>query len=188
MTHPPLEKSAFPAAIRRLLVGVPVLYMLLVWEEALSMPYFAAAHGELYPAWFMAAFPQPAGTACFTWVVYGYALVGSLMAWGLVAWVRSHPDKASVLGIFSLLPGVILVSSLQHLAVSLALQGYSPGVVTALLGGFPVSLYMIKLIVHYNGGKLPYIPARWFVFSIALYFLTLGISWGLSLGLAHLLG
>jgi hypothetical protein len=143
---------------RTLALVLPVVFAIHNSEEALtigpSLPMLKARLSGWAPGW----------TDSLSLEVYQPALLLVTLLGCLVgAWVLLRPQSCAALWTLLLLQSLLLLNVFSHLAMAALLRGYAPGVLTAVLLNFPLSLYVFRTAArqHWLGSRalLALIPA-----------------------------
>jgi hypothetical protein len=115
-------------------------------EEALYFPRFLWLVLERLPETWRAV---PASFT--TWQVRTALGVVTLIPFGLAVWATLRPRSAIAIWLLLLVQATLLVNVLWHVGVAIfLLDGYAPGVVTAVLLNLPVSVYLLRRAVREN--------------------------------------
>ncbi len=133
--------------IRRTVWLLPLAFVIHDGEEILTMPRWIAEHRDLldriaaaYPATraVISNFPTTTGAVARAVLVeFAIILVATLLVHR-----RPHPGLAT--NVYAAILGVLFLHVISHVASAVALGGYTPGVVTALLVIPPASIYLYR--------------------------------------------
>lgn len=107
-------------------------------EEALAVPYYLRQFATLAP------FPldRLAGAVTTTVFTEG-AIVVTAVAALVAAWAIRRPRSPLACWSVLLFQSVVLLNTVPHVVAAIALRGYAPGLVTAIVVNAPLSLYLL---------------------------------------------
>ncbi|MDR2962502.1 MAG: HXXEE domain-containing protein [Bacteroidales bacterium] len=158
------------------------LFVAIAWtihnvEEFLTMPQWIGAHESQLP--FNQIIPLANLQQSFP---IGLLIVTLLLIIIPLLAIRRKWDNR-VLGVVL---GIFLVNAVQHIAVSLALRTYSPGVITALLINLPLSIAILRQLFKQKLLK----NFSWIhviLLGIIGFFASISVLWVVALAI-HALG
>lgn len=107
-------------------------------EEALAIPHYLPGIEAVAPA-LIARRAEAVTTTVF---IEG-TLVVTVIAAALAAWAIRRPRHAMACGWMLLFQSVVLLNTVAHVVAAMALRGYAPGLVTAVVVNGPFSVYVL---------------------------------------------
>jgi hypothetical protein len=146
-------------ARRAVLWTIPAALLLHNAEEALFFPrYLPLVLGRLPDSW------QVLGGVVTMGQVWAAMAILTLVAVALAAWANLVPTAAAPLWLLLLIVATLLLNVLWHVAAAVVLfDGYSPGLVTAVLVNLPLSVYLLRRSVRESwltrGARWALLPA-----------------------------
>ncbi|SUV33068.1 Uncharacterised protein [Bacteroides pyogenes] len=142
-------------------------------EEALTMPAWMREHYDIFFAclpvsekMLIGGFPYAIVIVTALLMIFAYMVAG-----------REWDNR-----ILAVALGAFALNSIQHVAVSVIVRGYSPGVVTALFVNLPLSFYILKRLFRHKLLK----NFTWlgvFLYGALALLAALSVVWLLALGL-----
>jgi len=114
---------------------VPLLLFLHNLEEALTLPRYLAVAQARAPE-LLHTLVATVSYPSFLWAL----LVATLLPLAVVAWAATHPAARWAHWLTAVVQAVFALNVLVHLAAAVALRGYAPGLLTAVLVNLPFSV------------------------------------------------
>ncbi|MGE5246345.1 MAG: HXXEE domain-containing protein [Betaproteobacteria bacterium] len=75
-------------------------------------------------------------------------VVATAVPWAVAVWAASRPSYGIAIWSLLLVQAVVLVNVFWHLGAAVVLQGYAPGLLTAVMFNLPFSVYLFRRAVR----------------------------------------
>lgn len=165
--------------IRHLIWLLPLVYIIHNLEEGLTLQLWLGEHPSLInlalkkqlPAWFWQNFNLVRNVAL---------IIASILPFGLVFFINSFAKQRYVTYIFTVMAWITLINSFQHVAMTVFLRVYTPGVVSAAFINIPFAIILLNFIQKMQDAVLPK-KIKWFVIAFATYPVIMVFIWFIAL-------
>lgn len=139
----PLSNSQVQMSRRTLLWLIPLAFALHSLEEMLFFPVYLPLVLEKIPTSLFSLIDLLEVGEIWTVMQFGLVLTIAVSV-GAVAWATLRPKSRLALGFVLVLTAGLLLNVLWHVMVGfLFFDGYTPGLITALLINLPLTLYIL---------------------------------------------